>query len=153
MSPNVTEEEHQKIGLEVSIATDADAFEKGIMHMGPLTPLTCPECQGVLVEINEGTHRRFRCHTGHAYSSSALLSSIMEKIDESHWSVMRSLEEGAMLLEKMANDELAKSQEKAAALYQEEAQRMREQAHRLRTVVLSSKRMSGDTLQTEADDA
>jgi two-component system chemotaxis response regulator CheB len=151
MRPDNVEEEHQKLGLEVSIATDGDAFEKGVMHMGPLTPFTCPECQGVLVEIREGTLRRFRCHTGHAYSSSALLSSISDKVDESYWAVMRSLEEAAMLLEKMANDQLGKNQMKTAALFQTEAQQAREQAHRLRTTVLSSKRFSGDTLQAEAE--
>jgi hypothetical protein len=46
---------------------------------------------------------------GHAYPSSALLSSINDKVDESYWAVMRSLEEAAMLLEKMANDQLGKT--------------------------------------------
>jgi two-component system chemotaxis response regulator CheB len=152
MRPNNVEEEHQKLGLEVSIATDGDAFEKGVMHLGPLTPFTCPECQGVLVQIKEGAHRRFRCHTGHAYSSSALLSSITDKVDESYWAVMRSLEEAAMLLEKMAIDQVGDKQMKAAALFQEEAKQAREQAHRLRTTLLSSKRFSGDTLEAKADD-
>jgi two-component system chemotaxis response regulator CheB len=152
MHPNDVEEDRKKLGLEVSVATDGDAFEKGVMDLGPLTPFTCPECQGVLVEIKEGAHRRFRCHTGHAYSSSALLSSITDKIDESYWAVMRSLEEAAMLLEKMANDQLGKNHMKAAALFQEEAKQAREQARRLRTTVLSSKRFSGDTLQAKADE-
>lgn len=152
MRPNNVEEEHQKLGLEVSIAKDGDAFEKGVMHLGALTPFTCPECQGVLVEIKEGMHRRFRCHTGHAYSSSALLSSITDKVDDSYWTVMRSLEEAAMLLEKMAHDKTQKNQMKAVALFQEEARQAREQAHRLRRIVLSSKRFSGDTLQAKVDD-
>lgn len=147
-----SKEESQRLGVEVSIATNGDAFEKGIMNLGPLTPFTCPECQGVLVEIREGTHRRFRCHTGHAYSSSALLSSITDHVDESYWAVMRSLEEAAMLLERMANDHMEKKQTKVAALFQQEAQHAREQAHRLRDSVLSSKRFSGDTLHDEADD-
>jgi hypothetical protein len=37
------------------------------------------------------------------------LSSINDKVDESYWAVMRSLEEAAMLLEKMANDQLGKT--------------------------------------------
>jgi two-component system chemotaxis response regulator CheB len=152
MHPENVGEETQRLGVEVSIANDGDAFEKGVMNLGPLTPFTCPECQGVLVEIQEGVLRRFRCHTGHAYSSSALLSSITDRVDESYWAVMRSLEEAAMLLEKMAHDHGEKKQAKAAALFQQEAQQAREQAHRLRDTVLTSKRFSGDTLQSEADE-
>jgi hypothetical protein len=65
---------------------------------------------------------------------------------------MRSLEEAAMLLEKMAIDQVGDKQMKAAALFQEEAKQAREQAHRLRTTLLSSKRFSGDTLEAKADD-
>ncbi len=45
---------------------------------------------------------RFRCHTGHAYSIDSLLAEITEKIDESLWSSIRSIEEGVMLLRYMA---------------------------------------------------
>jgi two-component system chemotaxis response regulator CheB len=147
------EDEHQKMGLEVSIAIEGDAFEKGVMEIGPLTPLTCPECHGVLVEIREESRRRFRCHTGHAYSASALMSSIMDTVDGSYWAVMRSLEEAAMLLEKMDGDLALKSQHAAAALCRDEARRAREQAVRLRDTVLSGARFSTDTLLDKARNA
>ena len=40
---------------------------------GPLSPYTCPECHGVLVQLQDGDFTRFRCHTGHAYSPSSIL--------------------------------------------------------------------------------
>ncbi len=52
------------------------------------------------MQIREGRRTRYRCHTGHAYSSSALLSEVMEAVDESYWKAMRGLEEAAMLLKK-----------------------------------------------------
>jgi two-component system chemotaxis response regulator CheB len=40
---------------------------------------------------------RYRCHTGHGYSDSALLEGVMETTGEMLWKVMRSLEEAVML--------------------------------------------------------
>lgn len=144
-------EVRRKMETEISIAVDGDAFKKGIMDFGALTPFTCPECQGVLVKLTEGKLSRFRCHTGHAYSSSALISGIMEKIDESYWAAMRSLEEAAMLLGQTSKSLTEGGDEKAAALFLEHAQRANAQSRMLRETVLSSGQFSGDSLISEAE--
>lgn len=46
---------------------------------------------------------RFRCHTGHAYTDSALLEGVMESTGEMLWQVIRSFEESLMLLNHMGN--------------------------------------------------
>jgi two-component system chemotaxis response regulator CheB len=144
-------DDKRKMGIEVSVAVDGDAFKKCIMDVGTLTPFTCPECQGVLVKLTEGKLDRFRCHTGHAYSSSALLSGIMEKIDESYWAAMRSLEEAAMLLEQTSKNLSKDGNEKAAAIFLQHAQIATEKSRMLRNSVLSSKRFSGDSLLKESE--
>ena len=67
MKPKNVSQAHQEMGLEVSIAIGDDAFEKGIMEIGPASPFACPECHGVLMQISEGKRTRYRCHTGHAF--------------------------------------------------------------------------------------
>ena len=140
-----------RIGVEVSVAIDGDAFKKGIMKAGILTPFTCPECHGVLVKLTEGKLSRFRCHTGHAYSSSALLSGIMEKIDESYWEAMRSLEEAAMLLEQAGKSFSEAGENETASLFRSHAQLATEQSRLLRNTILGSRRFSGDSLTDEAE--
>ena len=144
-------EDRSRMAIEVSVAMDGDAFKKGIMNCGELTPFTCPECNGVLVKLKEGKIDRFRCHTGHAYSSSALLSGVMEKIDESYWGAMRSLEEAAMLLDETSKSLTDAGQADAAAIFLEQARDAAEQARMLRKTVLSSKRFSADSLIEEAE--
>src|SRR3954447_215104 len=34
----------RRVGIDLAIAAEGGAFEKGIMDMGELTPFTCPEC-------------------------------------------------------------------------------------------------------------
>ena len=71
------------------------------MQFGELSPFTCPECQGVLTMIREGRILRFRCHTGHARSTSTLLSAITEKAEEQLYDVIRVLDETVILLNQL----------------------------------------------------
>ena len=55
-----------------------------------------------MVRLFEGKLIRFRCHTGHAYTASALLSGITESIEDTLWQAMKGMEEATLLLNKMA---------------------------------------------------
>ena len=149
--PGGSEKTHHAMGMEVSIAMEGDAFEKGIMDVGKLSPFACPECHGVLVEIKEGPRSRYRCHTGHAYSSSALVSEIVESVDNSYWKAMRGLEEAAMLLEKAGHELDDANRIAAAEHFRSQAKVARSQALKLRETVLSSQQFSGDSLLEEAE--
>ena len=56
----------------------------------------------MLLQLKEGGRIRFRCHTGHAYSSESLVSGINEAIEEALWNAIRALEEADMLMRGMS---------------------------------------------------
>jgi two-component system chemotaxis response regulator CheB len=89
------------LGLEVSIAKNEPPSEPTEAMIGPPSQYTCGECNGVLMGYEEGGRRRFRCHTGHAYSRESLLTSIDENIQSALDNALRSLEEGQMLIDEM----------------------------------------------------
>ncbi|MFC4454785.1 chemotaxis protein CheB [Deinococcus sonorensis] len=91
--------ERRRVELELGIAAEDNAFGAGILNQGPLSPFTCPECHGVMVQLKEGAHTRFRCHTGHSFTSSTLMSGVRQMVEDSLWSTVRALEEQVMLLE------------------------------------------------------
>jgi two-component system chemotaxis response regulator CheB len=132
------------MAAEVQIAAEGGAFQKGIMEFGRLTPFTCPECHGALVRLSEGAMSRFRCHTGHAYSDSALLEGIMESTGEMLWQVMRSLEEAVMLLDHMGQHlEQAGAGDRAAVFFSK-ARDIERRSKTYRADVLSHESLSGD---------
>ena len=74
-----------------------------VEQLGERSVLTCPDCGGVLWEVDEGGCTRLRCHTGHSYTLSSLLSGQSAELEETIWRAMRMFEERRNLLKKMAS--------------------------------------------------
>lgn len=92
------------VEIEVNIANQQNAIEAGIEKLGQPSPLACPECHGVLRTWEDGRIKRFRCHTGHAYSAASLVAAVRESVEESLWTTLRSIEESVMLLRQLASE-------------------------------------------------
>ena len=73
--------------------------------LGNQVPYNCPNCGGVLWEMNDPKVQRYRCHTGHSFTASALVDSQTEKIEETLWVSLRMFEERKNLLNNMAQKE------------------------------------------------
>jgi two-component system, chemotaxis family, protein-glutamate methylesterase/glutaminase len=74
----------------------------GMRRLGALSPFTCPSCRGALWELDEGGHLRYRCHTGHAFSSEALLAGQASAAEEGLYVALRAVEEKAGTLRRLA---------------------------------------------------
>jgi two-component system chemotaxis response regulator CheB len=144
--------ENEKTRIEIGIAAEASAFESGIMKYGALTPYTCPECHGVLSALTDGNIKRFRCHTGHAYSADSLLTTVTENIENSLYDVIRGVEESVMLLNHLGDHFAEVNQPKLAALYFKKANNAEQRAQSVRQIVLSHERLSKDNLQEQASE-
>jgi two-component system, chemotaxis family, protein-glutamate methylesterase/glutaminase len=136
----------ERIAIEVTIAAKNNAFERGIMNLGTLTPFTCPECHGALVKIAEGKMSRFRCHTGHGYTDSSLLEAVMESTGEMLWQVMRSLEEGVMLLSHMGEHLKEAGDSRRAKTFFAKGRELEARAKTFHEAVLHHESLSGDNL-------
>jgi two-component system chemotaxis response regulator CheB len=100
---NAGETEVKLLKMEADIAALSNAFDKGGLEMGELSSLTCPECGGALTSLKEGHSVRYRCRTGHAYSSASLLSEVTETAEHKLWQALRNLEEAVIIVEKEAD--------------------------------------------------
>jgi two-component system, chemotaxis family, protein-glutamate methylesterase/glutaminase len=64
---------------------------------GVQSVVACPDCRGVLWEIQEGSLLRFRCRTGHAFSPETLLAAQDDGIETALWEALRAIEERVSL--------------------------------------------------------
>ena len=88
--------------IENIISLKGNGLEAGVMGLGKVSQFTCPDCHGVLVQIEEGPIVRFRCHTGHAFSMKSLICEVNAAIDTGLWDTLRAVEERILLLRQMA---------------------------------------------------
>lgn len=92
----------ETIVTEVSIAAmDRSSIEK-TEGLGTLTPFNCPDCNGVLWQIEDGTVTRYRCHTGHAYTIDILSAKQEEAVERALYDTLRAQRGRVELLEELA---------------------------------------------------
>ncbi|HYO21542.1 MAG TPA: chemotaxis protein CheB [Flavisolibacter sp.] len=142
--PDLTREEMELLKMEVVIASRDNAFEMGILEMGALTTFACPECKGALVSIDEGKMIRFRCHTGHAFTTSTLLAGITTQVEEKLWEAMQSLEATSMLLRQITQHYQSTGNTRAAKEFKQRADDIAKRARVIHDSVFTQELMSED---------
>ena len=142
-------EEDKQTEIEIKIALEDSAFEKNIMEFGELTPFTCPDCHGVLVQLKDGERARFRCHTGHAFSADSLLATVTEDIEDSLYNAIRGIEESVMLLNHIGDHLANSNQLNLSALYFKKAYEAEQRIKNIRESVLNHERLSEDSLREQ----
>ncbi|HEX3578400.1 MAG TPA: chemotaxis protein CheB [Thermoanaerobaculia bacterium] len=123
--------------LEKKIAEmDAKAL-RGDDRPGQPSAFSCPDCGGVLWEIEEGELTRFRCRVGHAYSPETMLAAQGDKLEEALWTAMKTLEESARLAKRLAAAERQRGHEWMAVRFDERENKSRDRADVIRRFLAS----------------
>jgi two-component system, chemotaxis family, protein-glutamate methylesterase/glutaminase len=81
---------------------------------GTPSGFTCPACGGGLWESAQGDVPVYRCRTGHAFATDALIASQSDAVEAAMWAGIRALEERAAMGRRMA-DRFRRSGRRAAA--------------------------------------
>jgi two-component system chemotaxis response regulator CheB len=136
VDPISAPDETAQHAVENVIALEGNGLKAGVMELGKISKYTCPDCHGVLVQIEEGTIVRFRCHTGHSFSIKSLMSEVNESIDKGLWDTLRAIEERIMLLRQMAAIASEGGATKEAELCRRQAEDSEERIKPLRELVL-----------------
>ena len=110
-----------EIRLETAIAAQELSGMETENQLGKLSRFTCPECHGMLWEIDEGSLLRYRCHVGHAFTAAAMLHAQTTSAEEMLWSLMRVHQERAALARRMAEEEQAQFRQTSAEEFQQRA--------------------------------
>jgi two-component system chemotaxis response regulator CheB len=104
-------------------------------EMGSRVPLTCPECGGMLWQLNEARPVRYRCHTGHAFTARVLEALQCSTLEEAMWAAVRALHEQEQLFLQLHGK--SKMQEDT---YLDRAARAKEHAQLLRDLIATRAR-------------
>lgn len=139
----------EKLDIEVNIAAEQRAIDAGVQKLGRPSSYACPECHGVLLRVDDSKPVRFRCHTGHAYSTGSLLAEQTERAEEALWSAIRVLDESALLLGELSQTAQVSDPDRPAA-YREKRDEAKRHANIVRQTVFANQKLSPEKAGEES---
>src|SRR5262249_19123313 len=93
-----------QIKYEVEVARSGNSSMSDMDQIGRRSVLTCPDCHGVMWEVQDGDLVRYRCHTGHAYAAQLLNFALDDSIRRSMASALRALDERIALTRRLKSE-------------------------------------------------
>ena len=132
-----------------TVRLEEDTVEGEPPKYGQPSHFSCPDCGGVLFEMDEEGLLRFRCRTGHGYTSKALVVGQQKGVDEALWAALRALEESAALARRMAARSREHHHQHSADRFDERAEETEAQVLVLRELLLGDAGPDVDALMEE----
>jgi two-component system chemotaxis response regulator CheB len=120
--------------------------------VGKASVYSCPECGGVLREIQDGKLLRFRCRVGHAFSAQTVLAEQSEALDKALWIALRTLEEKAELLRRLAVQTNGQGRERLAQGFEGRAAEAEQHAKLLQQLLIETE-LKSSTSEAAANQA
>jgi two-component system chemotaxis response regulator CheB len=136
----------QEVVLEAQLdSSDAKAptglhSPEALDALGPQSPIACPECGGPLWQTGDPLSRTYRCYLGHVTSTATMLSMKSTEVERALWSAVRSLQERATTLSRLAQDARRIGATHSASDYDHRAHEAHSQAERARLFLLDLQR-------------
>ena len=106
--------------------------------LGDRVPLSCPDCGGALWHLHDPEPPRYRCHVGHAYTARSLMDGQAEATEQALVVALRTLEERARMLRRMADDDRQRGRGGAGG-YHDRADEIEGHADHLRRVLTATR--------------
>jgi two-component system, chemotaxis family, protein-glutamate methylesterase/glutaminase len=133
----------ETVRYEVEIARSGRESMDDMDRIGRRSVLSCPDCGGVMWEIDD---TRYRCHVGHAYTDELMHLAVDEGVRRALASALRALDERAALVSKLkaqavatGHNQLAESWARRHRQFDREADIIEEAIRRLDRMVANYK--------------
>jgi two-component system chemotaxis response regulator CheB len=120
---------------ENKIVTQEKAAAENGKRPNAASPLTCPDCGGVLWELRDNSLLRYRCHVGHAYSLDSLLVEQTETLERALWTAVRAMEEKATLSRRLAAQAKSQNRSRSAEQFAQQAEETEQNVRLVRQMI------------------
>ena len=125
----------KSIQFEVAVAKGGASKTDDMDHIGRRSALACPDCHGVMWEIDEGDLVRYRCHVGHTYTAELMALAIDENLRRALGSALRALEERRTLANRLRRQAEQSRQPNLAASWRQRENDAQREVDLIRTSI------------------
>lgn len=130
------------IRFEVNVARGRESTMNEMDQIGRRSVLTCPDCHGVMWEIDEKDLVRYRCHVGHAYTAEMLGVALEGSLRRALESALRALEERVALAERLCKQARQRGEKRVTELWAERKAEYEKEADVIRTAIKRADQMA-----------
>lgn len=103
-------------------------------RLGRPSLYTCPDCSGLLWQVNETELVQFRCHVGHILTGESLLAGQTAAAENSLWYTIRTLTDQMVLARELAETARRQGNSEAAAEFEARVQAAEQKSLALRQI-------------------
>jgi two-component system chemotaxis response regulator CheB len=107
---------------DLVLETDMAELTREALHSpkrpGVPSGISCPDCHGVLYQLDDTEELRYRCRVGHAWSPDSLEAYKDDEVEDAMWVAVRNLEERATLYHSLAERSRLSGRSRSAELYE-----------------------------------
>jgi two-component system, chemotaxis family, protein-glutamate methylesterase/glutaminase len=123
------------IRFEVGIASGQKASMRDMDRLGRRSFLTCPDCNGVMWEINNDDLSHYRCHVGHAYGADTMNLALDDNLRRALGSALRALEERIALIETLRTQASSRGHNQSADVWTDKIEEIEKETDVLRETI------------------
>jgi two-component system chemotaxis response regulator CheB len=105
-----------------------DALDK----FGRRSVVACPDCHGVMWQIEDGGALRYRCHVGHAYTAERMSLALDEDLRRALGSALRALDERLYVAQRLERQARQAGRPRSAETWAQRAREVDEEAKVIR---------------------
>ncbi|KAB8145547.1 chemotaxis protein CheB [Chloroflexia bacterium SDU3-3] len=131
-----SQQEIQSVAMDTADALNPD-------RPGTPSVFSCPECGGVLFELQDGALTRYRCRVGHAFSPESMLAEQDHALETALWVALKTLEERAALATTLAARASERGSVQSQRRFEEMLKETQAQVLSIRRVLLDSHGIMG----------
>jgi two-component system, chemotaxis family, protein-glutamate methylesterase/glutaminase len=124
------------ITLEAEMMARGEGDMDVLDRIGERSVFTCPDCGGVLWQIQDGHADRYRCHVGHSYSAQSFDHALSRDVLRAMETALRTLDERARMIRQLGSQAKRQSRHAMARHWNGKADVIQQQAEEIRAALL-----------------
>jgi two-component system, chemotaxis family, protein-glutamate methylesterase/glutaminase len=131
------------IKYEVEVAKSGQASMSKLDRIGRRSVLACPDCHGVMWEIDEGELVRYRCHVGHAYTAELMSLALDENLTRALGSALRAFDERIALADRLSRQANESNRPHLARSWRQKVREFEREADVIRAAITRMDQLAG----------
>ena len=120
---------------EIEVAKNGYSSMNEMDRIGQRSVLSCPDCGGVMWEMEEDELIRYRCHTGHAYTAELMSVALDEDLRRALGTALRALEERGALMKRLHQQAISRGHHHSAHDWEQKVREFEQKEQTIRAAI------------------